>query len=80
MQLVNNHANGIGTVPDKVAAFYWYRRSAEVGSVIGMRKMAIALLDGSGVRKDQETGFKLLRRAAESGDKTAQFMLQQSGR
>ena len=79
-KLADCYANGIGTAPDKVAAFHWYRRSAEVGSVIGMRKMAIALLDGSGVRKDQETGFKLLRRAAESGDKTAQFMLQQSGR
>ena len=66
---------GEGVKRNEAQAFYHYSQAAERGSIKAIRKMAIFLLDGRGVRKDVERGMALLRKAAQAGDATAQFIL-----
>ena len=51
--------------------------AADRGLIKAIRKMAIFLLDGHGVRQDTKRGMEMLKQAAEAGDQAAQFILKQ---
>lgn len=66
---------GSGVQRNETQAFYHYSMAAERGSIKAIRKMGIFLLDGRGVRKDTARGMELLKKAAQAGDQTAQYIL-----
>ncbi|KAJ3249470.1 hypothetical protein HDU77_007692 [Chytriomyces hyalinus] len=60
---------GKGTPVSFLTAQYYYTASAEAGHILGMHRMAAALLNGEiGYEKDVYTGFKWLERVAETND------------
>ena len=48
-------------------AFKWARRSAEIGSPLGVYQLGIAYTFGEGVAKDPEMAFLYMRKAGEAG-------------
>ena len=72
--------SGNGVKRNETQAFYHYSQAAERGSIKAIRKMGIFLLDGRGVRKDSARGMELLEKAAQAGDQTAKFILNERAR
>ncbi|SHG70999.1 tetratricopeptide repeat protein [Marivita hallyeonensis] len=67
--------NGLGGPEDAAAAAEWDRRSMEAGSSIGAFNYGLDILRGRGVTFDEELGRKIIQRAADLGDQSAQHLI-----
>ncbi|HDR1349234.1 TPA: sel1 repeat family protein, partial [Pasteurella multocida] len=56
-------------------AFYWFKKSAEQGYVIGQYNLAHCYLKGSGISKDLSKAFYWFEQAASQNDSPAQYNL-----
>jgi TPR repeat protein len=73
--------NGIGCSRDPSAAAVHYERLVnQADHEEAMVRLAVLRINGTGVRKDVETGVKLLQRAASLGNAEAKQILKQLGR
>lgn len=67
---------GLGVERNLPLAVEQYSKAVEQDDLDAMQELAEILIEGSdGVEKDDERGFELLKRAAESGHAEAQWML-----
>lgn len=57
------HYRGHGTARDVAAAACCYERSAAAGNVFGMERLAVLLINGAGVRQDDQRAQQLIRHA-----------------
>ena len=55
-------------------ALYWFRKAAAAGERGAQRQLGIAYAEGQGVRMDPRRACAWLQRAAEHGDREAQFL------
>ena len=55
-----------GAARDRVAAYGWYRKAAEAGSIEGMKFLAEALQTGSGIEKNLAEASHWYRKAADA--------------
>lgn len=69
------HAQGAGATQDAAKAADWYRLATDRGDINSTFRLAMALLRGEGVRKDETRGRALLTRAAEAGQPLAAYNL-----
>ena len=53
---------GSGVAPDRKQALIWYRKAAAAGDRDAEFALAVAVLEGHGVRKDEAAGVRLLTR------------------
>ncbi|WP_223274721.1 tetratricopeptide repeat protein [Tateyamaria sp. syn59] len=67
--------NGLGGPEDAAAAAEWDRRSMEAGSSVGAFNYGLDILRGRGVTYDEELGRRIIQRAAELGDSSAQHLI-----
>ena len=67
--------NGLAGPEDPETAAMWDRRAAEAGSEVAMFNYGLDLLRGRGVAHNPEEGRRMIRRAAELGDTTAQHLI-----
>lgn len=67
--------NGLAGPEDPAAAAEWDRRAAELGSEVAMFNYGLDLLRGRGVPRDIEQGRKVIRKAAELGESSAQHLI-----
>ncbi|GFE63128.1 tetratricopeptide repeat protein [Litoreibacter roseus] len=67
--------NGLGGPEDAAAAAQWDRRSMKAGSSIGAFNYGLDILRGRGVTFDEELGRKIIQRAADLGDQSAQHLI-----
>lgn len=67
--------NGLGGPEDAAAAAEWDRRSMEAGSSVGAFNYGLDILRGRGVTYDEELGRRIIERAAELGDHSAQHLI-----
>ena len=67
--------NGLGGPEDAAAAAEWDRRSMEAGSSVGAFNYGLDILRGRGVAHDKELGRRIIQRAAELGDRSAQHLI-----
>tara|TARA_R110000851_G_scaffold332801_1_gene510005 strand:- start:1139 stop:1720 length:582 start_codon:yes stop_codon:yes gene_type:complete len=68
--------NGLGGPEDAAAAAEWDRRSMEAGSSVGAFNYGLDILRGRGVTFDEELGRRIIERAAELGDSSAQHLIE----
>lgn len=68
-------SGGPGWVPDPERAAEWYRRAAAAGSADARNNLAMLLVEGRGVERDEAAAVELWRRAADSGHPQAQYNL-----
>ncbi|MEL7175157.1 MAG: tetratricopeptide repeat protein [Pseudomonadota bacterium] len=68
--------NGLGGPEDAAAAAEWDRRSMEAGSSVGAFNYGLDILRGRGVTHDEELGRRIIQRAAEQGDQSAQHLIE----
>jgi hypothetical protein len=64
-----------GAKPDMALAARWYQEAAEGGNVKAMHNLGIALLNGSGVPKDETGAVHWFEQAANLGYRDSQFDL-----
>ena len=60
---------------DPVASAAWYRRAAEQGERAAQHNLAVMLLRGDGVERDQQAALEWHRKSAEQGLPEAQTAL-----
>ena len=69
-------SRGLAQTPtNEAAAFDWFRKAAEQGSVEGQVKLGDMYDQGQGVNKDEAQAVAWYRKAAEQGHFDAQFIL-----
>ncbi len=64
-----------GAKPDLAMAAHWYQEAAEGGNVKAMHNFGIALLNGTGIPKDEAGAVQWFERAANLGYRDSQFDL-----
>jgi hypothetical protein len=73
------YAEGRGVTRDLTAAVEWYRKAVAQSYVPAMTSLGIAYAEGRGVAAEPTMAQRLLRMAAEAGDKRAKDFLASSG-
>lgn len=68
--------NGLAGPEDPAAAAEWDRRAAELGSEVAMFNYGLDLLRGRGVPRDVEHGKRVIERAAQLGESSAQHLIE----
>jgi hypothetical protein len=69
------YREGDGVPKDGAAAFTWFRRAAQNGSVEAVNNLGVAYFRGEGVSQNYAEAAEWFRRAAEYGNDTAQYNL-----
>ena len=69
------YSQGIGTERNDSAAFFWYKKAADRGSVESLSYIAYAYQEGLGVSVDKQKAFTLYKQAALRGDVNAMYVL-----
>lgn len=59
------------------AAFDWYQKAAQGNDAAAQRWMAMTLLEGKGVARNEQKGLEWLQRAVQGGDPQAQYLYSQ---
>ncbi len=73
--LANMYEHGLGTKPDKVEAFHWRLRLADLGDTYSMYWVGRSYFRGAGARRNSERAIHWFRRGAELGQAEAQGWL-----
>lgn len=79
--LARCYVRGLGVKKNINDAVIWFRRAAEQGKIEAMLALGLWCRDGGdGFMQDKEEAHKWLKKAAEGGNKSAQFILEEETR
>ncbi|KAG9291389.1 hypothetical protein G9A89_003493 [Geosiphon pyriformis] len=66
---------GVGTTPNNISAFTWYKTAAEAGDLLGQNELGSCLKMGAGTKQDDQQAFHWYLKSATGGFPVAQYKI-----